>query len=151
MVTPIGDRSAESHTRVAETLRQFTGFLVDISPESLATLGVLSAVEEEPQPALAVLDALRPLTPYLMQYGVVVNVPLLHDLVAEGVLDTYNDRVIGGRRARLYMLTAVGKRRLGELRRLWQDAGQRALSRAAAELDALFAPGAPLTTNPESA
>ncbi len=152
METPMGNRSVQQpQTRVAETLRRFSGFLVDIPPASLATLGVLSVVEEGPQPALVLLRALGPLAPYLTEYGIAVNVPLLHEMVAEGVLDTYNDRVGEGQRTRLYMLTALGKRQLGDLRRLLRDAGQRALALAAADLDTLFLQVAPLTTHPESA
>ena len=121
-----------------DLLRRLMELRLGVSASSMATLSVLQAVEGAPLAPTAVFTLLRPLSPLLARADVAINVPLLHGLVADGLLETCAAGSLQGGPGRLYGLTPAGRRRLGELRVLVRDAGQQTLAAAAADLAALF-------------
>jgi DNA-binding PadR family transcriptional regulator len=130
-------RGVEIDQPLTERLQRTAWMLRDIPALSVATFAVLSVVEQGPRPGMAICAAVQPVASLVADTEVAINVPLLHRLVDEGVLAIRHEGPLPGRKGRLYALTAQGARRLAEIRCRLQEAGQRALTAAAADLDAL--------------
>jgi DNA-binding PadR family transcriptional regulator len=111
--------------------------LRNIPASSVATFAVLSVVEQGPRPGMAICAAVQPVASLVADTDVAINVPLLHQFVDEGVLAIRHEGPAPGRKGRLYALTTHGARRLAELRCRVREAGQRAFTAAAADLEAL--------------
>jgi DNA-binding PadR family transcriptional regulator len=122
---------------LTERLQRMAWLLRDIPASSVVTFAVLSVVEQGPRPGMAVCAAVQPVASLVAATDVAINVPLLHQLVDEGVLAIRHEGPPPGRKGRLYALTTHGARRLAELRCRVREAGQRAFTAAAADLDAL--------------
>ena len=142
MMHAMADDSARHHgvdtdQPLTERLQRMAWLLRTIPASSVATFAVLSVVEQGPHPGMAIRAAVQPVASLVANADVAINVPLLHRLVDEGVLDIWHEEPPPGRKGRLYALTAQGARRLAELRCRVREAGQRALAAAAADLDAL--------------
>jgi hypothetical protein len=121
----------------AERLRRAASLLHDMPASAIATLAVLSAVEQEPRLGAAICAAVQPVASLVPADEVAINVALLHRLVDEGMLAVYQEGPAPGRKGRLYALTAQGVSMLAELRDRVREVGARSLVAAAADLETL--------------
>ena len=130
-------RGADGDQPLAARLRRAAWLLRDMPAASIATFAVLSVVEQEPRRGMAICAALQPVASLVADTDAAINVPLLHRLVDEEVLAIWHEGPLPGRKGRLYALTALGARRLAELRCRVREMGQQALTAAATDLDTL--------------
>jgi DNA-binding PadR family transcriptional regulator len=142
MMHAMTDDSARHHgvgtnQPLTERLQRLAWLLRNLPASSVATFVVLSVVEQEPHPGMAICAAAQPVASLVADTDGAINVPLLHRLVDEGMLAIWHEGPPPGRKGRLYALTAQGACRLAELRCSVREAGQWALTAAAADLDAL--------------
>src|SRR5947199_4958004 len=115
-------RGANSDQLLATLLCQAAWLLRDLPASSFATFAVLCVLDQGPRPAGAICAALQPVAARVADTDGPINVPLLHRLVDEGLLEIWHEGPPPGRKGRMYALTAHGARALAELRERLREA-----------------------------
>src|SRR2546423_14695286 len=79
-------RGVDTDQPLTERLQRMAWLLRDLPASSVATFAVLSVVEQGPHPGMAICAAVQPVASFVADTDGAINVPLLHRLVAAGVL-----------------------------------------------------------------
>lgn len=83
------------------------------------TMLVMAIVAEKPRHGYEIMKTLGERSQGALEFGQGTIYPLLYGLEEQGLVQS-EDKIIDGRRRRIYRLTGAGRKSLGERKRNWE-------------------------------